>query len=130
MSELWSQRCLPYLRLSALRRVALVCTDALSSSVRADGGWWVLVPLEFAAWLVYEYVDGGTTFERHTALLMVGMWSVANVLIMQSDAGPSGRMRYPIKRRADTCAMGWGQAQKIHQGGNFAATVARRPRFT
>ena len=85
MSELWSQRCLSHLRLSALRRVALVCTDAWSSSVRADGGWWLLVPLEFAAWLRCEYFEGGSTFERSAALLMVGMWSVANILVRQSD---------------------------------------------
>jgi hypothetical protein len=94
VSELWSQRCLPYLRLSALRRVALVCTDAWSSSVRADGGWWLLVPLEFAAWLICEHFEAVATFERNTALLMVGMWSVANVLVTQSDASlasPSGR---------------------------------------
>jgi len=78
VSEL--QKWLPFLGFSALRRLVSVCIVAWSSSFRADGGWWLLVPLEFAVWLICEHFDGGTTFERSTALLMVGIWSVANVL--------------------------------------------------
>ena len=80
MSEFSSQKWLPFLGLSALRRLVSVCIAAGLSSVRANGGWLLLVPLEFAVWLICEHFDGGTTFERSTALLMVGIWSVANVL--------------------------------------------------
>jgi len=70
--------------LSALRRFVLVCVVAWGSSIKADGGWWLLVPLEFAVWLICERFEGSTTFEGATALLMVGIWSVANVLVKQS----------------------------------------------
>ena len=86
MLEFWSQKWLPFLGLSALRRLVLVWIVAWSSSVRADGGWWLLVPLEFAVWLICEHFDGATTFERSSALLMVGIWSVANVLFKESEA--------------------------------------------
>jgi hypothetical protein len=83
MSELSLQRCLCYLSLSALRRFVLVCIVAWGSSIKADGGWWLLVPLEFAVWLICEHFEGSTTFEGTTALLMVGIWSVANVVVKQ-----------------------------------------------
>ena len=86
MSEFSSQEWLPFLGLSALCGLVLVWIVTWSSSVRADGGWWLLVPLEFAVWLICEHFDGGTTFERSTALLMVGIWSVANVLVKQGEA--------------------------------------------
>jgi hypothetical protein len=84
MSEFFVAKVSMLPSLSALRRFVLVCVVAWGSSIKADGGWWLLVPLEFAVWLICERLEGSTTFEGTTALLMVGIWSVANVVVKQS----------------------------------------------